>query len=206
MRAGAKQVALQAKGFLLEQEGDKLFELASEISPHAPCLEIGSYCGKSAIFLGEGCRTAGKHPLFSLDHHGGSEEQQPGQPYFDPDLYDPELQAFTTLQEFMNNLRRCALLDWVVPIAAKSILAGRYWHTPLSLVFIDGGHSEQDVFQDFHTWAVHLIRGGYLCVHDVFPDPADGGQAPYHMFEHARALRAWEYVGMFHSLGVLRKR
>jgi predicted O-methyltransferase YrrM len=205
MRPLALDVARRAKGFLDEHEGAKLFELALESSLLAPLLEIGSYCGKSSIFLAEACRIAGRHPLICVDHHLGNEEQQPGQPYFDSELYDVSRQCFLTFDHFRRNLAECELLEWVVPIVAESSVAGRCWKAPLALVFIDGGHSEKDAVQDFRNWSPHVIQGGYLCVHDVFPNPQDGGQAPYRMFEAARMTQEWDFCGLFHSLGVLRK-
>lgn len=207
MRACVKALALETKGFLSEAEGLRLFELAVESSTVAPCLEIGSYCGKSTIFLAEGCRVGGKHPLFAVDHHRGSEEQQSGQPYFDPDLYDEEEGVVSTLSHLMCNIRKAGLLDWVIPVVADSYTFGRYWSTAmLSLVFIDGNHAAEDVFLDFFTWGVHIVRGGYLCIHDIFPDPAEGGQAPYHVSEFARATGRWAWTEQVETLGILKRR
>lgn len=206
IRPEAKKMALEVKGFLSEAEGMKLFELAVESSKRSPCLEIGSYCGKSTIFLAEGCRLSGQHPLFCIDHHQGSEEQQYGQEYFDPDLYDKEMQIVSTLKHFMANIRKAGLLDWIIPVVAESTRLSRYFtNIDLSLVFIDGGHSEQAVFSDFYSWSPQIISGGYLCVHDIFSNPADGGQAPYNMFEYARKMDIWDYVGQIETLGILRR-
>lgn len=207
MTPEAKQIALEAKGFLAEAEGMALYELAAEASRSAPCLEIGSYCGKSSIFLAEGCRSAGRHPVFCLDHHRGSAEQQPGQPYFDPELFDLAEGVFTTLQHLIRNIRRAGLDDWAIPIIADSARLSPLWpDASLSLVFIDGGHSEEDVGQDYHGWSGKLIPGGYLCFHDIYPNPADGGQAPYRLFEFAKTTGTWDYIKLVGSLGVLRRR
>ena len=147
------------------------------------------------------------HPLFTVDHHRGSAEQQPGELYFDPELYDPVEQSIETLPQLMRNVRRAGLEDWVVPLVAESTLLGRYWpEQSLALLFVDGGHSEDDAFGDFRTWSRCVRRGGYLCVHDVFADPADGGQAPYHVVSAARADGAWEDVDAVESLVILRRR
>jgi predicted O-methyltransferase YrrM len=207
MSRQALTIARAAKGFLSETEGEKLFQLAAEGSRMGPCLEIGSYCGKSAIFLGEGCRTAGKHPLFSIDHHCGSPEQQPGLDYFDRELYDAYTGVFTTLAALHANISRAGLRDWVIPIVGSSTQVARYWScNSFGLLFVDGGHGVLDVLADYGSWAGRVSAGGYLCLHDVYPDPADGGQAPYQLFEHARSLAQWEHVGLFGSLGVLRRR
>ena len=207
MRPAVKKLALEVKGFLSEQEGMKLFHLAVESSAAAPCLEIGSYCGKSSIFLAEGCRVSGQHPLICVDHHQGSEEQQPGEEYFDPGIFDQELQIVNTLPLFMTNIRKAGLLEWVIPVITESTRLSRYFpDNTLSLVFIDGGHSEEDVFADFNGWSPKIKPGGYLCVHDIFLDPSQGGQAPYHMFRDASQNSDWIEIGLVETLGVLKRR
>lgn len=199
--------ALATKGFLSAAEGWKLYELAAESAQRAPCLEVGSYCGRSTLFLAAGCRAAGGHPLFAVDHHRGSVEQQPGEEYFDPELLDPVLGQVSTLLPFTRTLRRAGLEDWVVPVVTDSARAGRYLPgLRLGLVFIDGGHAAEDVDADFRAWAPRLVSGGYLCVHDIFPDSRDGGRAPYERFERTRAERGWESLGLVETLGVLRRR
>jgi predicted O-methyltransferase YrrM len=207
MPEASRAVALAAKGFLSDAEGARLYELAYAAAGVAPCLEIGSYCGKSAIFLGEGCRARGKYGLFSIDHHGGSEEQQPGQQYFDPELYDAALGRVNTLPFFLENVRRARLEDWVFPIVGTSAAVAANWRGgALGLVFIDGGHAKPTVEADARGWSSLVVRGGWLCFHDVYPNPADGGQAPREAFEAARASGAWRFDGMIGSLGVLRRR
>ena len=205
-RAELLALAASVKGFLALEEGLALFELAAEAAREGPCLEVGSYCGKSALFLGEGCRVAGTHPLFTVDHHRGSEEQQPGEQYHDPELYDLKRSRFTTLEHLAINLTRAGLDEWVIPIVGRSARVGRYFGgDDLALVFIDGSHSEEGVTNDYEAWAPRLRRGGFLCFHDIYPDPAAGGQAPYHVFERARATRGFRFYNQTGSLGVLRK-
>jgi MMP 1-O-methyltransferase len=207
MRPDLLQQTLATKGFLSAQEGLKLFELARCASAFAPCLEIGSYCGKSSLFLAEGCRMQGRYGLFSIDHHRGSEEQQPGEEYFDADLYDSSLGRVNTLPHFLRNLEHAGMLDWVIPIVGESARVAKNWSLgELSLVFIDGGHAEAGVRADYASWSPHVIPGGYLCFHDIYPNPADGGRAPFQVFEEARLLPEWRFAGLFESLGVLQRR
>jgi MMP 1-O-methyltransferase len=207
MRDEVRRIALAAKGFLAEREGLRLYELARDGSRDGSCLEIGSYCGKSALFLGEGCRETGRHPLFTVDHHRGNAEQQPGELYFDAELYDEKEQAMTTLPRLVRNIRLARLEDWVIPVVAESTLLGRHWpEQSLSLLFLDGGHSESDAFDDYRTWSPRVRPDGYLCIHDVFPDGKDGGQAPYRVLCEARSAGAWEFEGMVETLAVLRRR
>ena len=169
-----------------------------------PCLEIGSYCGKSAIFLGTACKE-NKSVLFSLDHHKGSEEQQHGQEYFDPDLLDKETGRINTLPLFLKTIEDFNLENTVVTVIGRSEIVGRFWQTPLSLIFIDGSHSYESVLNDYKIWSKHLIAGGYLLFHDIFPDPSQGGQAPYQVYQIALASGLYEIIPLFKSLGILKK-
>jgi predicted O-methyltransferase YrrM len=192
------------KGFLDKEEGRRLYEIALQASRLGPCLEIGSYCGKSAIYLGSACRE-NNGILFSIDHHRGSEEQQPGEKYFDPDLFDAQSGRIDTFKEFRRMVERAGLEETVVPIVCRSEVAARLWATPLSLVFIDGGHSYESVFADYQCWSRHVIPEGYLLIHDIFVDPSQGGQAPYEVYELARASGLFETMPMVKTLGVLQK-
>ncbi|MBW1725819.1 MAG: class I SAM-dependent methyltransferase [Deltaproteobacteria bacterium] len=192
------------KGFLDRQEGNALYEIALDVSRRGPCLEIGSYCGKSTIYLGSACRK-NNSVLFSIDHHRGSEEQQPGEEYFNPELYDPKTRRVDTFKEFRNTIEKAGIEDTVVPMVCRSELAARLWSTSLSLVFIDGGHSYAAAYTDYNAWAGHIMPNGYLLIHDIFKDPEKGGQAPYHVYKLAVASGLFKEVAMINTLGVLKR-
>lgn len=192
------------KGFMDEAEALRLYDLAREASRLGPCLEIGSYCGLSAAYLGMGCRGNGGI-LYSIDHHRGSEEQQPGQEYFDPDLVDPKTGLIDTLPFFRKTIAALDLEDTVIAVVAKSAVVARNWSTPLSLVFIDGGHTHEAAFADYRGWAPHIMPGGFLAIHDIFPNPADGGQAPYRIYRMALASGLFTEIPMVRTLGILKR-
>jgi len=193
------------KGFLDERESDYLYQLALKASKKGPCLEIGSYCGKSAVYIGGACKE-NNAVLFSLDHHRGSEEQQPGQEYFDPDLLNEQTGLIDTLPLFRHTLAVFALENTVIPVVGRSETVGRVWQTPLSLIFIDGSHAYESVLKDYQIWSKHLMPGGYLVFHDIFPDPEKGGQAPYRVYQLAVASRQYEELPLFVSLGILKRK
>jgi MMP 1-O-methyltransferase len=192
------------KGFLDEEEGMRLFELALEACSIGPCLEIGSFCGKSTVYLGIACKTKGK-TLFSIDHHRGSEEQQKGQLYFDADLLDSKSGLIDSFPYFRAVLQRSGLDEVVVPLVSKSHVVARDWATPLGMVFIDGGHDYNTVITDYNFWHPHLLSGGFLVFHDIFLDPAEGGQAPYEVYKLALASGQFESMPMTKTLGILRR-
>ncbi len=193
------------KGFLDTREGRSLYKFALKASRLGPCLEIGSYCGKSTVYLGAACRE-NNSTLFSIDHHRGSEEQQPGEEYFDPELFDPQIGRVDTFKEFRKTLQIFKLEDTVVPIVCKSAVAARQWATPLSLVFIDGGHTFEAACTDYNAWSGHIIPHGYLLIHDIFKDPAKGGQAPYQVYQLAAGSELFHELPMVETLGVLQRR
>ena len=192
------------KGFLDDEEGCALYEYALQSAANGPCLEIGSYCGKSTVYLGAACKKANA-VLFALDHHRGSEEHQPGEEYHDPELYDAGYGKMDSFREFRHTLARAQLEDTVVPIVAPSALAARYWSIPLSLIFIDGGHSMEAALNDYRCWAPHIKPGGWLAIHDVFPNPADGGRPPYEIWKLAQASGLFEALPLIKTLGLLKR-
>jgi hypothetical protein len=196
--------SIRFKGFMDEGEALRLYELACEAALLGPCLEIGSYCGHSAAYLGLGCREAGGI-LFSIDHHRGSEEQQPGQQYYDQELLDPETGRIDTFPLFRKVLEDLSLEETVVPIVSGSETVARSWGTPLGLVFIDGGHTFEAAFADYSCWVSHLLPGGYLLIHDIFQDAARGGQAPYCIYRMALASGLFHELPMVGTLGVLKR-
>lgn len=192
------------KGFLAVDEGNALYEHCLEVAGRAPALEIGSYCGKSTVYLGQACRERGA-TLYALDHHRGSEEHQAGEEYHDPELFDSAAGLVDTFREFRHTIDRAALNDTVVALVAPSSVAARGWATPLAMVFIDGGHSFEAAQTDYQCWAGHVITGGILAIHDLFPDPAEGGQAPITIYRQALASGLFEELPQVGTLGLLRR-
>ena len=199
--------ALAAKGFMPEDEGMLLHRVALERLPHGPALEVGTYCGKSAIYLGAAAREVGgpQAVVFTVDHHRGSEENQAGWEHHDPTLVDPETGQMDTLPFFRRTIARAGLEDQVVALIGCSTTVSAHWRTPLSMLFIDGGHAEEHAQNDYTGWAHWLVRDGLLVIHDVFPDPADGGQPPHHVFLRALESGAFTEVEALGSMRVLRR-
>ena len=187
MPADMHAAAVAARGFMPTDEGVALWAAAGEAAvavPDAPFLEIGSYCGKSSIWLGAAAQQAGV-VLFALDHHRGSEENQAGWEWHEPDLVDPEVGRMDTLPRFRRAVFDAGLEGSVVAVVGDSPTVGRFWTTPLALLFIDGGHGTEPAHRDYELWTPHVAPGGTLCIHDVFPDPADGGRPPYEIYLRA---------------------
>jgi len=197
------EVARTAKGFMPDDEGLALHVAGLRAGAFGPLLEVGTYCGKSAVYLGAAARQAGT-VLFTVDHHRGSEENQAGWEHHDPELVDAETGRMDTLPFFRRTMYAAGLEDVVVAVVGESIPVARAWRTPLGFLFIDGGHAEDVAMADFTEWSPNVAPGGVLAIHDVFEDPAVGGQAPFHVWQRAVAdgFRPLSTTG---SLRVLRR-
>ncbi|MFD6424283.1 class I SAM-dependent methyltransferase [Streptomyces sp. NPDC060198] len=186
-------------------EGLALYAAAADAARLGlPLLEVGSYCGRSTVLLADAARAAGLTAL-TVDHHRGSEEQQPGWEYHDASLVDPEVGRMDTLPTFRRTLHAAGLEDHVVALVGRSPQVAAVWGGRLGFVFIDGGHTDEHASGDYEGWAPHLAEGGLLVIHDVFPDPADGGQAPYRVHQRALASGAFTEISVTGSLRVLRR-
>jgi predicted O-methyltransferase YrrM len=203
-----RDAALAAKGFMPPEEGDALHAAALAAAaavPGAPFLEVGSYCGRSTIWLGAAARESGTI-LFALDHHRGSEENQAGWEWHDSSLVDPEIGRMDTLPTFRRTIYDAGLEDVVVAVVGSSPGVAAHWRTPLAFLFIDGGHGVEPARADYAGWTPHVAEHGVLAIHDVFPDPAGGGRPPYEeIYRPALASGAFEEVSATGSLRVLRR-
>jgi predicted O-methyltransferase YrrM len=203
------KAAEAATGFMPVAEGLALCETAESYAAVGPVLEVGSYCGKSAIYLAAGVRAARAHgvrqQVVTVDHHRGSEEHQPGWEYHDPDLVDQASGLFDTLPRLRATLAAAGVEDDVVAVVGRSADVARLWRTPLGMLFIDGGHTDAAAQRDYEGWAPWVAFGGALAIHDVFPDPADGGQAPFRIYRRALASGAFTEVRREGSLRILER-
>ena len=204
MDARLLEVARAAKGFMPDDEGLALHTAGRDAASVGPLLEVGSYCGKSAVYLGAAAR-AGGTVVFSVDHHRGSEENQAGWEHHDPEVVDPETGRMDTLPFFRRTIERAGLEDAVVAVVGDSSTIAENWRTPLGLVFVDGGHALDVALADYEAWSPYVAAGGVLVFHDVFEDPRDGGRAPLEVWKRAVASGHFTPVSTTGSLRVLRR-
>ncbi|HEV2371253.1 MAG TPA: class I SAM-dependent methyltransferase [Streptosporangiaceae bacterium] len=204
MPEALRQAAEAATGFMPAAEGLALYSAAAAYAPLGPVLEIGTYCGKSTVYLAAAARTAGQ-VVVTVDHHHGSEENQPGWEYHDPTLVDPRTGRLDTLPHMRATLSAAGLDEAVIAVVGRSADVAKLWGQLLGLLFIDGGHTDIAASTDYDCWAPWVMPGGALAIHDVFPDPADGGQAPYRVYQRAVASGAFTEVAVAGSLRVLER-
>jgi MMP 1-O-methyltransferase len=208
LAASLRAHAVAARGFMPEDEGDALYEAAVAASlavPGAALLEVGSYCGRSTVWLGGAAREA-KTILFAVDHHFGSEENQPGWEWHDKTLVDDRTGRMDTLPMFRATILDAGLSDVVITVVGNSPTIARHWTTPLAFLFIDGGHGVEPATLDYELWTPHVAVGGTLAIHDVFPNPADGGRPPYeNIFLPAVQSGLFKEISATGSLRVLQR-
>ena len=174
-----------------DDEGLALYRAGRAAAGAGPLLEIGTWCGKSAVYLGAAAAERGS-VLFTVDHHRGSEENQPGWEHHDPEVVDPSTGRIDTLPHFRRTIEAAGLEETVIAVVGPSVTVAAHWRTPLALVFVDGGHGSEPAHADLDSWAPHVAPGGLLAIHDVFADPGDGGRPPFEIYR--RALGSGEFV------------
>jgi predicted O-methyltransferase YrrM len=204
MDTALRAAAEAAPGFMPVDEGLALYAAALRGAAFGPLVEIGTYCGKSTIYLAAAARERGT-VVVTVDHHRGSEEHQPGWEYHDPGLVDPAVGRVDTLPVMRRSLHAAGVEESVVAVVGRSATVAALWNIPAGLVFIDGGHTEEAAQSDYRSWHPHVSPGGLLAIHDVFPDPADGGQAPYHIYRQAIDSGQFTEDSVTGSLRVLRR-
>ncbi len=208
MSPARRELALATKGFMPADEGEALWDAAVSAAASvadAPMLEVGSYCGRSTVWLGDAAERCHR-TLFAVDHHRGSEENQAGWEHHDTEVVDPVTAKMDTLPFFRRTMHDADLEASVIAVVGRSPQVASVWTTPLSFLFIDGGHGDEPARLDFEGWTPHVAPGGTLAIHDVFPDPADGGRPPYEqIYLPAIESGLFEEVSVTGSLRILRR-
>ena len=199
------KVAEAVKGFLPKNEAAALYDAAIAVEVDGPLLEVGSYCGKSSVYLGYAAQSIGR-VLYALDHHRGSEENQAGWEHHDSELIDKQKGGMDTLPYFRDAIFAAGLEHVVIALVGHSGVIARNWTTPLSFLFIDGGHGEEPAKADFNGWVPKVKEGGTLAIHDVFPNPKDGGRPPYEQI-YLPAIESgnWDEIDVEGSLRILKR-
>lgn len=143
------------EGWLTVEEGELLYRLARACAGRGAIVEIGSFKGKSTIWLAKGALAGARAKVVAIDPHTGSEEHRRGD------------HALWTYDDFLANLRRAGVEEAVIPLVTTSAEAANSFDQPVELLFIDGDHSYKMVRQDFDLWFPRLLEGGYLLMHDT---------------------------------------
>jgi len=150
-------------GWLSFEEGKFLYETAKGISGKGVIVEIGSWKGKSTVWLAKGSQAGKKVKVYAVDPHTGADEQKI--------QYGNEIWTF---EEFKGNIKKAGIENLVVPIVKTSEEAALGWDgEPIELLWIDGAHDYEFVKKDFDLWSKYIVEEGIIAFHDsLAPGPA----------------------------------
>jgi MMP 1-O-methyltransferase len=139
-----KPLIADVPGWLTDEEGEALYELARACSGRGVIVEIGSWKGKSTVCLGLGSRAGASLPVYAVDPH-----------------------ADYRFGDFKTNVERAGIADLVRPIASLSQPAAADFDEPIELLFVDGSHEYDLVLEDFEKWVPKVVEDGWVAFHDT---------------------------------------
>jgi MMP 1-O-methyltransferase len=142
--AKVKPLIADVPGWLTDEEGEALYELARACTGRGVIVEIGSWKGKSTICLGLGSQAGGSVPVYAVDPH-----------------------ADYRFGDFKENVERAGIQDLVRPVASLSQAAADDFDQPIELLFVDGSHEYDLVLEDFEKWVPKVVEGGWVAFHDT---------------------------------------
>ena len=139
-----KPLIADIPGWLTDEEGEALYELARACHGDGVIVEIGSWKGKSTVCLGLGSQAGASVPVYAIDPH-----------------------ADYRFGDFKTNVERAGIAALVRPIASLSQAAADDFHEPIELLFVDGSHEYDLVLEDFERWVPKVVDGGWVAFHDT---------------------------------------
>jgi len=158
-----KRLAGEIDGWLSDAEGELLYKLAKNVPKGQAIVEIGSWQGKSTVWLAKGTEAGQKNKVYAIDPHRGSGAH----------VSEGEEDTYPT---FLVNLSKAGVINRVVPLVMTSSEAAQYWQGSVGLLWIDGSHEYEHVKRDFLLWKQYLLPGSMVALHDCdkeeYPGPA----------------------------------
>lgn len=148
-----RQLTSEIAGWLSDSEGELLYELAKKVPRGQAIVEIGSWKGKSTVWLAKGTEAGQRDKVYSIDPHSGSKAH----------VSEGEMNTYTA---FLTNLTKARVQATVVPLVKTSDKAVRRWRDGVGLLWIDAMHEYEDVKRDFLSWQPHLLQGARVAFHD----------------------------------------
>lgn len=145
------------EGLVPDEVCDLLSTYAQFIHQKYAIVEVGSYKGKSTCCLAAGAREGGRAHVYAVEPW-----DLPGNVTGRFGFARPE-----TREAFDKQVRKAGLEDHVTPIQAFSVDAAKEWDGPeIGLLYIDGDHSEESVYEDFLAWEPHLAERAFVLFDD----------------------------------------
>jgi predicted O-methyltransferase YrrM len=142
--ARVKPLIADIPGWLTDEEGETLYDLARACTGRGAIVEIGSWKGKSTVCLGLGSKAGQSVPVYAVDPH-----------------------ADYRFGDFKANVERAGISELVRPVASLSQAAADEFHEPIEFLFVDGSHEYDLVLEDFEKWVPKVVDGGWVAFHDT---------------------------------------
>jgi MMP 1-O-methyltransferase len=139
-----KPLIAEVPGWLTDEEGEALYDLARACTGAGVIVEIGSWKGKSTICLGRGSLAGAAVPIYAIDPH-----------------------ADYRFGDFKANVDRAGITDLVRPVTSLSQSAADEFQESIELLFVDGSHEYDLVLEDFEKWVPKVVEGGWVAFHDT---------------------------------------
>ena len=139
-----KPLIAEVPGWLTDEEGEALYDLARACTGAGVIVEIGSWKGKSTICLGRGSLAGAAVPIYAIDPH-----------------------ADYRFGDFKANVDRAGITDLVRPVTSLSQSAADEFQESIELLFVDSSHEYDLVLEDFEKWVPKVVEGGWVAFHDT---------------------------------------
>jgi len=142
-------------GWLHPDEGRLLYRLAQQCTGRGTIVEIGSWKGKSTIWISYGSKAGSNAKIHAIDPHTGSPEHS--------EMFNGKVWTF---EEFQRNIENAKVRDMVIPHVDFSTSVAKTFTEPVEFIFIDGLHEFEGVRDDFEDWFPKVVNGGHMAFHD----------------------------------------
>jgi len=151
-----KRIVKSIQGWVGDKEGAYLFQRAKNCSKGI-IVEIGSWKGKSTVWLARGSKAGNKTRIYAIDPFDGRDSKFITIPQ--PD--------YSVFEIFKDNIRKAGLNDLITPIVSRSQDASDKIKERIEFLFIDGAHGYEFVKKDFELYFPKVLRGGIIVFHDA---------------------------------------
>lgn len=181
------------KGMLNEKEGQLLYDLAKNSPRDSIIVEIGSWMGKSTLWLLAGSQAGNKIRVYSIDHHIGDDE------------IHRHYGKIWTYNKFKENIQKSGFWHLILPLVMTSKEASQIIDESISLLFIDGCHEYESVLEDYNLWYPKIITEGIIAFHDYRPEIPEYKGLRKVVDENIKNNENWEVVKKVMSIVYARK-
>lgn len=156
----------KTEGMISFDEGLTLYSLAKKAETGC-IIEVGSYRGRSSVFLAKGSEAGEGLPVYAVDPHESFIGVLGG-------VFGP-----VDRKAFYKTMLETGCSEIVSLINLSSDKFAMNWDKPVSVLWIDGDHSYEGVLADFENWSPHLADKASI----AFDDATDPNLGPFKLID-----------------------